>query len=181
MTAREDRVALKAFRSSRTVLSSIVALLVTACGVVVAAQVVSVLLGSPWLSMDGLYGWASTTPWRSPIVLTVAIVALLVGLALLYSAFGRGGSGLIPVHSGDPDLVVGVRARSFADALAHSAAQVPGVYEAHAAIHGATVAVTGRASPDTEEQVVRDAVLTRLAALEPVKPYAVTVELRGRA
>ncbi|MFI6598005.1 DUF6286 domain-containing protein [Nonomuraea sp. NPDC050536] len=178
-----DKAALKAFRPSRTVLSSVVALLITVVGVLVAVEVVSALLNRPVVSYLRLYGWAATNPWRNPLVLLVALLMLLAGLALLVTAFRSGRSSVIPVRTGDPELIVGVRAKSFAGALGHAAEQVPGVYEAHASIRGPTVTVTGRIAGPEKEQVteaVRDAVLTRMAALEPVTPLAVRVNLKER-
>ncbi|WP_214323341.1 DUF6286 domain-containing protein [Nonomuraea sediminis] len=179
-----DKTAMKMFRPSRTVLSSLVALLITVVGVLVAAEVVSALLNRPLVAYARMYVWAVTNPWRQPLILIVALLMLAAGLALLVTALRSGRSGLIPVHTGDPDLMVGVRARSFASALGHTAEQVPGVYEAHASIRGPTVTITGRvAGPEKEQaaEAVRHAVLTRMAALQPVTPLAVRVDLKERA
>ncbi|MBB5076861.1 DUF6286 domain-containing protein [Nonomuraea endophytica] len=180
-----DREALKEFRPQRTVPAVIVAALLVALGAVVAAEVISGLFGRPlgWLPVRNLLEWGSTTLWQSPAVLIGGIVVTLIGLALLVLAFVPGRPRMVPLHTSDPQLVIGVRPQSFSDTLAHAAGEVPGVRSAVAALRGRTVAVTATTSgwndAATGEQV-REAVLARMAGLAPVQPYKVSVRLKER-
>nr|WP_055505158.1 DUF6286 domain-containing protein [Nonomuraea pusilla] len=180
-----DRAAVRAFRPHRTVPAVVVAALVTLAGLYVAAETVSALVGAPLrlLPYDRMLAWASSTPWSDPLLLLGAAVATLVGLALLATALVPGRPRMIPVRTGDPDLVIGMRRKSFSSALAHAAEEVPGVHGARARLRGRTVAVTPFTSGWDEEgfaRAVRDAVLTRMAALQPVEPYRVAVNVKER-
>ncbi|MFI6298096.1 DUF6286 domain-containing protein [Nonomuraea sp. NPDC050790] len=183
---RADRAALKEFRPQRTVPAVIVAVLLVALGAVVAAEVISWLFGRPvgWLPAANMLDWAAATPWQSPVVLVGAIVVTLIGLALLVFALVPGRPRLVPLHTSDPQLVIGVRPQSFSSALAHAAGEVPGVRSAEAALRGRTVAVTATTSGWNDAATgaqVREAVLTRMEGLAPVQRYQVSVRLKERA
>ncbi|MFI7689109.1 DUF6286 domain-containing protein [Nonomuraea sp. NPDC049655] len=180
-----DRAAVRAFRPQRRVPAIVVAVLLTLLGLLVAAETVSALVGSPlrWLPYDRMLAWAATTPWSDPLVLTGAAIVALAGLALLIAALVPGRPRMVPVRTGDPDLIIGVRPKSFTRALEHAAEEVPGVRSAHASLRGHTVAVTPATSGWDDEgfgRAVREAVLTRLAGLDPVEPYRVAVNVKER-
>ncbi|GAA1665866.1 hypothetical protein GCM10009733_074410 [Nonomuraea maheshkhaliensis] len=180
-----DRAAVRAFRPQRRVPAVVVALLLTLLGLLVALETLSGLFGRPlrWIPYEGMRAWAASTLWSNPLVLLASAVVTLLGLALLITAVAPGRPSMVPVRSGDPDVIVGLRPKSVTRALAHAAEQVPGVHSARAVRRGHTFEVRpttyGR---DTGEfgQEVRGAVLTRLAALDLVEPYRVTVQVKER-
>jgi hypothetical protein len=180
-----DRAAVRAFRPRRTVPAVVVAALLTVLGAVVAAETVSALAGRPlrWVPLDRLLIWAASTPWNDPLFLLGTALVTLIGLALVVTALVPGKPRLIPVRTGDADLIIGMRRKSFARALAHAAEEVPGVHSARASVHGRTAAVTATTSGWDRErfgEAVRAMVLSRLAALNPVEPYQVKVNMRER-
>src|SRR5262249_13449195 len=104
------------------------------------------------------------------------------GLAVLAAALVPGRPRMMPVRTGDPGLIIGLRPRSVTRALAHAAEEVPGVLSARATLRGARITVTPliEGPDDGPGHAVRDAALTRLAALNPVEPYRVIVNVRER-
>ncbi|WP_433433661.1 DUF6286 domain-containing protein [Nonomuraea sp. CA-141351] len=178
-----DRAAVRAFRPNRRVPAIVVSVLLALLSLLVAAETISGLAGRPLrlVPYDGMLGWAASTLWSNPLFLLGSAVVSLIGLALLITALVPGRPGMVPVRSGDPDVIIGLRPRSVASALAHAAEEVPGVHSARATIRGHTVAVTPATSGWDEErfaQEVRTAVLTRLAGLNPVEPYRVAVNVK---
>ncbi|MGR6915016.1 DUF6286 domain-containing protein [[Actinomadura] parvosata] len=177
------RAAVRAFRPRRRVPAVIVAALLAMLSLLVLAETISALAGRPlrWVPYDRMLAWAGSTLWSDPRVLAGAAVVTLAGLVLLAIALVPGRPRMVPVRSGDPDLVIGLRPRSVTRALAHAAEQVPGVRSARATLRGHTFAVTpvtcGR-DVDGFGQDVRAAVLSRLAALDLVEPYRVSVNVR---
>ncbi|WP_336206008.1 DUF6286 domain-containing protein [Nonomuraea sp. LPB2021202275-12-8] len=184
-TRAADRVAKRAFRPRRAVPAAVVAVLLTALGLLVAAETISALFGRPLrlVPYDRMLDWAVSTTWASPLVLAAAAVVTLLGLALLLTALVPGRPRMVPVRTGDAEVVIGMRPKGFTGALAHAAEEVPGVRSARASLHGGTVTVTAETSgwdPEGFEQAVRNAVLDRLAALDPVEPYRVHVNVKER-
>jgi hypothetical protein len=180
-----DRAAIRAFRPQRRIPAIVVAVLLTLLGLLVAAETISALLGKPlhWLPYDAMARWATSTPWSNPLFLTGAGIVTLLGLALLVTALVPGRPRMVPLRTGDRDLIIGLRPKSFTRALAHAAEEVPGVHSAQATVRGRTVAVTPATSGWNEEgfaEAVREAVLTRLAGLGPVEPYRVAVDVKER-
>ncbi|MFI6919646.1 DUF6286 domain-containing protein [Nonomuraea spiralis] len=180
-----DRAAVRAFRPQRRVPAIVVAVLLALLGLLVAAETVSALVGSPlrWLPYDRMLAWAAATPWSHPLFLAGAAIVVLAGLALVAIALVPGRPRLVPVRTGDRDLIIGLRPKSFTRALEHAAEEVPGVRSAHATVRGRTVAVTPATSGWNGEgfgRAVREAVLTRLAGLDPVEPYRVAVNVKER-
>ncbi|MEQ4719117.1 DUF6286 domain-containing protein [Nonomuraea sp. B19D2] len=180
-----DRAVVRAFRPYRRVPAIVVAVLLTLLSFLVAAETISALVGRPlrWVPYDRMLGWASGTLWSNPLFLLASAVVALLGLALLVTALIPGRPSMMPVRSGDPDVIIGLRPKTVSRALAHAAEEVPGVHSARATIRGRTVAVTPATSGWDQErfaQEVRTAVLTRLAGLDPVEPYRVAVNVKER-
>ncbi|GAA2849292.1 hypothetical protein GCM10010517_06610 [Streptosporangium fragile] len=183
--AAADRAAIRAFRPRRVVPSVITATLMTLGGALVAAEVISALLGRPLrlVPYDRALAWASSTPWSSPQVATGAGLVALLGLVLALLALLPGRPRLVPIRTGDRDLVIGVPPRGFARALARAAEQVRGVGHARVRLHGRTADVTAESLiRDTTgmADAVRQAVHARIAELGPVRDYRVRVRLRER-
>ncbi|WP_189247671.1 DUF6286 domain-containing protein [Streptosporangium pseudovulgare] len=154
-------------------------------GGLVATEVISALLGSPVrvVPYDRMFAWAASTPWRSPQALGAATLLTALGLLLVLFALIPGRSRTVPVRTGDPDLIVGMRPRGFTGALAHAANRVPGVEHARVRLVGRTAQVTARTTlRDTSglPEAVRQAVHARIEELSPVHDHPVNVRLRGR-
>ncbi|GHH70539.1 hypothetical protein GCM10017673_22580 [Streptosporangium violaceochromogenes] len=180
-----DRAAVRAFRPRRVIPSLITAALMTLVGVVVAAEVISALLGRPlrWIPYDRWLGWAASAPWDSTPVMIGAGVVTALGLLLVLLALVPGRPRFIPVRTGDPELIIGMQPRSFTRALAHAAERVPGVDQARVRLHGRTAEVTARSplrEPAGLADAVRQAVTARIAALAPLGDYPVRVHVRGK-
>ncbi|MGW4468140.1 DUF6286 domain-containing protein [Nonomuraea sp. NPDC004354] len=180
-----DRAARHAFRSCRTIPASLAALALAAVGFVAAVEIVTTLTGRPvsWLPQGVLLSWATTTRWDQPAVLAGAAVLVLVGLVLLVLALRGGRVRTVPVHTGDPDLVIGLRPRGFAAALARAAEDVPGVHSAKATVRRGSVTVVARASGWDDarlSEAVLHAVTARIEALDPVADHRVSVSMKER-
>ncbi|GAA2662247.1 DUF6286 domain-containing protein [Nonomuraea recticatena] len=180
-----DKAALRAFKPRRMVAASVAALVLIGIGFVAAVEIISTLVNRPvgWLPKAPALSWASATPWSSPQVLAAASVLVLVGLGLLALAMKAGRPHLVPVRTGDPDLIIGLQPKGFAAALARAAEDVPGVHSAKAGVGGGRVAVTAYASGWNDARLteaVRHAVLARLGALGPINHYRVSVTMKER-
>ncbi|MFF0307977.1 DUF6286 domain-containing protein [Streptosporangium sp. NPDC004379] len=163
----------------------VTAVLMLAVGGLVAAEIISALLGMPLrvVPYDRMLAWASSTPWRSPQALGAATLLTALGLLLILLALIPGRPGTVPVRTGDPDLIVGVRRRGFTGALAHAADRVPGVEHSRVRLAGRTARVTARTTLRDASglpEAVRQAVHARIEELSPVHDHPVTVRLRGR-
>ncbi|PZG21609.1 DUF6286 domain-containing protein [Nonomuraea aridisoli] len=181
-----DRAAVRAFRPRRRIPAVVVAILLTLLGLLLAVETLSALFGSPLrlVPYDRMLGWASSTLWTNPWFLLGSALVTLLGLALLAAALVPGKPKMVPVRSGHRDLIIGLRPRSVARALARAAEQVPGVRSARAKLRGGTFTVTpttsGWRKRDEFRKDVRDAVLAKLAELDPVHPYRVAVHVKER-
>jgi hypothetical protein len=183
--ASADRAAVKAFRPRRVIPSVITAILMLVIGGLVAAEVISALLGNPLrlVPYDRVLGWASSTSWDDPSVLMGALVPVLLGVLLVLLALIPGRPRLIPVRTGDKDLIIGMRPKGFAHALTHAAEQVQGVDRARVRVLGRTAHVKADSFlRDTTgvADAVRQAVTARIATLSPVRDHSVRVKLREK-
>lgn len=180
-----DRAARRAFRPRRVISATVAALALVGIGFVAAVEIVSTLVRRPvhWLPHDRLLAWATTTRWDSPEVLAGGALLVLAGLVLLVLALHAGRCRTVPVRTGDPDLVIGLRPKGFATALAHAAEEVPGVHSAKATVRRGRVSVIARASGWDDERLseaVRHSVSARLEALSPVADHRVSVAMKER-
>ncbi|GII92648.1 DUF6286 domain-containing protein [Sinosporangium siamense] len=175
-----DRTAVHAFRPRRTLPSVIVSVLLILFGVVVAIGAFSTLAGRP--AYGPLLNWASATPWQNPPLLIGAAIAVLIGLWLIVLALRPGRPSLVPLHTGDQELVMGMRRRSFARSLAQAAEAVSGINRAKVRLGGGSAHVIARTRlHDTRglAEKVRHAVETQMHVLGPISSYPVRVDLRG--
>jgi hypothetical protein len=182
---RADRAAMRAFRPSRTVPATLTAAVLTLLGALVTIEVVSALLGAParLVPYDGLLAWATTTQWADGVVILGAAVLVALGLLLLLLALVPGRPRLVPLRTGDPDLIIGMRRRDFARTLEHAAREVPGVDGARIGLlrrRADVVAYTSLRDRSGLADAVRQAVADRVAALDPVGGRRVEVRLRVR-
>ncbi|MEU8036107.1 DUF6286 domain-containing protein [Streptosporangium sp. NPDC049078] len=180
-----DRAAIRAFRPRRVLPSVITAVLMTVIGLLLALEVVSALLGRPLrlVPYDRILAWATSTPWSDPRMMAGAGLVGLLGLLLVLLAIIPGRPTLIPVRTGDKDLVIGMQRRGFARSLAHAAEQVQGIEHARVRLHGKAVHVAADSGMrDTRglADAVREAVNMRITALSPVWKYPVHVHLREK-
>ncbi|SDH25569.1 hypothetical protein SAMN05421505_11335 [Sinosporangium album] len=185
MTSAADRAAVHAFRPRRTLPAVLTAALLAVIGTLVAIAVISGALGSParWIPYKGLLAWASATPWQDPALLVGAAIVTLLGIWLIVLALRPGRPGMVPLHTGDPESIMGMRRRSFARSLAHAAEEVMGIDRAKVTIgdHRADVTAHTRLH-DTGElaEEVRQAVTQRLESFDAIGGYAVRVNIRGK-
>lgn len=175
-----DRAARRAFRPRRTIPATIAAIVLTLLGAYVAAEVISALVGRPLrlLPYDRVLLWGATTPWQSPQVLIGSALVALLGLVLLLCGLLPGKPRLLPVHTGDERLIVGLRPKSVTTSLTRAAEAVPHVRSARARLRRREVTVAAEITGRDKEGVaeaVRQAVTTKLASLALVDPLRVTV------
>ncbi|MFE3455070.1 DUF6286 domain-containing protein [Nonomuraea sp. NPDC059194] len=180
-----DRAARREFRPRRTISASLAALALVGIGFVAAVEIVTALTSRPahWLPRDPVMSWAQTTQWDDRAVLVGAGVLVLAGLVLLALALRGGHPRTVPVRTGDPDLVIGLRPKGFATALAHAAEDVPGVHAARATVRRGRVNVVAHASGWDDarlSEAVRHAVTERIEALAPIADYRVSVSMKER-
>lgn len=184
-SASADRATINAFRPRRVIPAVVTAVLMTALGVFVALEVISALVGHPLrlLPYDRMLTWASSTPWSDPRVMWGATVVGLLGLLLVLLALIPGRPTLIPVRTGDRDLMIGMQRRGFTRSLAHAAERVQGINRARVRLVGKSVRVdadSGLRDTTGLADAVREAVTGRIAALSPVWNHPVHVRLRGK-
>ncbi|SEF89308.1 hypothetical protein SAMN04489712_102410 [Thermomonospora echinospora] len=182
-TAR--RAARRAFRPRRRLPALLVSSLLIAAGVIVAAEVISTLVGSPLRLVD--YGravsWLTGTSWNDPATRAAAAVISLLGLACLLAGLRPGHTSLIPLRSDDPHLVMGVTERGLRRAVAAAAADVEmitSVRRVKVRRHRVIVeAETALRDPGGLTRQVGAAVTRRLEELGPRPRRAVSVRVRS--
>ncbi|MBX6386052.1 MAG: hypothetical protein IRZ07_24275 [Microbispora sp.] len=179
-----DGAARRAFRPSRGLPAAVAALALLGIGGLTAVHVVSALLGLPVkiVPYDEWARWASTTAWNDGRALAVAAALTLIGLVLILIAVVPGRGRMIPLRTGDPDLVVGMPRRALARALRARAGEVDGVRTAGARMRGWHADVSVRTDlRDTTalEGRVRAAVEDELARLAPAHRVSLRVRVHG--
>ncbi|GLW98680.1 DUF6286 domain-containing protein [Microtetraspora sp. NBRC 16547] len=183
-SARTRTRAARYFRTRRKVPAAIAAIVLFAVGLLTAVEVISALVGHPALIVP--YGpvveWARTSVWRDGTVMASAGVMGIVGLLLILLGTVAGRPRLVPLRSGDPDMVIGVSRRVLRRLLGAVAGRVDGVRRARAGIRGRRVTIhAGSDLRDTAavEDHVRAVVEDELAALAPVGRFTVRTKVRG--
>ncbi|MCG5214447.1 DUF6286 domain-containing protein [Streptosporangium soli] len=180
-----NRAAARAFRPRRSWPAVIAAVALLVVGLVVALEIISALLQNParLLPYDSVQGWANATRWNDTGVIVTAAVVTALGLLLLLIALIPGRPRYVPLLTGDRDLIIGLRRRSFARALSHAAEGVDGVSGARTRVHGNHVHVTAT-TPLHEtgglDDAIRQAVSSKLTSLAPASSPHLSVSLRNK-
>ncbi|GAA0579061.1 DUF6286 domain-containing protein [Actinomadura livida] len=178
---KADRAAKHAFHSRRVWPAMVAALLLTAAGVLTAIEVVSALLDRP----AGIfpYGWVKDAAWEDWYALAIFGALAILGLCFLLAALLPGRSRMVPLHGGDPGLVMGVSRRGLRRAVAAAAEGAPGVSGvARVRLGRRRVKVVARTpvhEPAGLDEGVADAVRAPLERLEPLPDRSVRVWMRG--
>ncbi|WP_242903928.1 DUF6286 domain-containing protein [Actinomadura terrae] len=186
MRTRADRAARHAFRARRVWPGMIAALLLTAAGVLTAAEIISAWAGSPLhiVAYGRVRNWADDTAWKDWQALAAAGGLTLLGLVFLLAGLLPGRSRLVPLHGDDPDLLMGVTRRGLKSAVASAAGDAPGVSGVRRVrLRPRRVKVVAetpvRESSDLDARVGA-AVGDRLGRLQPVPDRSVSVRLKHR-
>jgi hypothetical protein len=174
----------RALRPRRGVPAVVAALVLLACGGLVAAEVVSALAGRPLrlVPYEQVAEWASRTAWQDRATLLTAGATAAVGVLLILIAVVPGRPRLVALRTGDPDLVAGVPRSALARMLAAAASDVDGVREARARVRGRRVlvaATTGLRETTRLTERVRAAVEDELGRFSPVYPMSIRTRVRG--
>lgn len=178
--------AARTFRPKRNTPAIIAAAALLVAGVLVAAEVISALLGRPMrvLPYESVSKWAARTPWQDPWALLASSVVTALGLLLLFIALVPGRPRLMALRTGDPDLIAGISRRTLTGILARAASRVDGVSTARARLRGRRVTITVTTAVRDLSGLgerVYDAVNAELGALSPIHVIVPRVRVRGPA
>ncbi|MFI7640891.1 DUF6286 domain-containing protein [Nonomuraea sp. NPDC049400] len=177
------RRARRALRPARTLPGAFVALALAAGLGATAAEVVSELIGHPlgWVPVNELVGLAGKTSW--PQLSTAALVTVGVGTLMLLLAIVPGRSGLVPVETSDPLIVIGITRSGLRRTLRAAAQQVAGVNKAQVRLRRRTIEVTIVTQAESSGSMLRQigtAVGDRLAGVGTLGTGEVVVRLRRK-
>ncbi|MBB6554888.1 DUF6286 domain-containing protein [Nonomuraea rubra] len=178
------RRARRVLRPARTVPGALLALVLAGGLGATAAEVVSALLGAPlgWVPVNEVVELAGRTTW--PETATAALVAAGAGTLMLLLAIVPGRSGLVPVETSDPLIVIGITRSGLRRTLRAAAQQVAGVDKARVRLRRRTIEVTVTTGAESTGQMLRQvgtAVGDRLAGVGTLGTGEVVVRLRRRA
>ncbi|MEV0825710.1 DUF6286 domain-containing protein [Nonomuraea rubra] len=178
------RRARRVLRPARTVPGALLALALAGGLGATAAEVVSALLGAPlgWVPVNEVVELAGRTTW--PETATAALVAAGAGTLMLLLAIVPGRSGLVPVETSDPLIVIGITRSGLRRTLRAAAQQVAGVDRARVRLRRRTIEVTVTTGAESTGQMLRQvgtAVGDRLAGVGTLGTGEVVVRLRRRA
>jgi hypothetical protein len=174
----------RAFRPRRTLLATVVSILLAAAALVTVVGAVTAMARGradvpelTWLAPLGRARWDDTA------ALATAAVACVLGLALLATALAPGRRRVIALASEDPQTVTAITRAGLGRHLATVASGVDGVSRARARLRGKHVRVTVmtplRDTAELPGEVTR-AVFGRLEELRPLDPLLVDVAVRKR-
>ncbi|MEV1169653.1 DUF6286 domain-containing protein, partial [Nonomuraea sp. NPDC049784] len=177
------RRARRALRPARTLPGAFVALALAAGLGATAAEVVSGLIGHPlgWVSANKFMDLAVKTTW--PELSTAALVAAGAGTLMLLLALVPGRSGLVPVETSDPLIVIGITRAGLRRTLRAAAQQVAGVDKARVRLRRRTIEVTIVTQSESSGVMLRQigtAVGDRLAGVGTLGTGEVVVRLRRK-
>ncbi|POM25124.1 hypothetical protein BTM25_37660 [Actinomadura rubteroloni] len=180
---RADRRARHMFRTRRAWSALIAATLLTAVGALTAIETLTALAGAPAkiVPYEGVASWLRRTPWSSAAVLAISAVVALAGLGALAAALVPGRCRLVPLHGGDPDLLVGVTRGGLRGAAASAARSVDGISAVKKVrVRRRRLVLKARTPLRREHDLaarVHDAVQSRLDELAPVPRRKVKVRI----
>jgi hypothetical protein len=182
---RANRAAVREFRPRRVIPAVVASAALMAIGLIAALEIISGLLGVParLIPYPRVLAWAQSTRWNETAVIVGAAVIAALGLLLLLIALVPGRPRYVPLHTGDPELVMGMRRRSFARALEHAATSVQGVKDAKARVRGDRVRVTATTTMHDSarlEDAAHQAVAGTINSLGPTGAPRLDVSLRRR-
>ncbi|MEQ4718668.1 DUF6286 domain-containing protein [Nonomuraea sp. B19D2] len=177
------RRARMALRPARTLPGAFVALALAAGLGAAATEVVSGLIGHPlgWVPVNELVDLAGKTNW--PQLSTAALVMVGAGTLMLLLAIVPGRSGLVPVETSDPLIVIGITRSGLRRTLRAAAQQVAGVNKAQVRLRRRTIEVTIVTQAESSGSMLRQigtAVGDRLAGVGTLGTGEVVVRLRRK-
>ncbi|MEV4169502.1 DUF6286 domain-containing protein [Nonomuraea sp. NPDC049709] len=178
------RRASRVLRPARTLPGALVALTLAAGLGATAAEVVSGLLGAPlgWVPVNEVVDLAGRSTW--PELATGALVVAGAGALMVLLAIVPGRSGMVPVETSDPLIVIGITRSGLRRTLCAAAQQVAGVDKARVRLRRRTIEVTVMTGAESSGQMLRQvgtAVGDRLAGVGTLGTGEVVVRLRRRA
>ncbi|MEV0973134.1 DUF6286 domain-containing protein [Microtetraspora glauca] len=160
------------------------AIILLAIGVLTAIETISALFGHPAkiVPYSQVADLARAATWQDNAVMACAGALGIIGLVLLLIGLAPGRPRLVPLRSGDPDMIIGMPRRMLARVLGAVAGQVDGVRRVRAKVRGRRVTV--HAGSDLRDMsALRDrveaAVDDELAKLAPVGRYTVRTKVSG--
>lgn len=179
------RTVQRQYRTRRTVPAVIVALLIAAASIVIVIEVISRLVDQPLglLPVDALGDLGRETQWNDPLTVTVAIVAVLLGVLLLVLALTPGRVRARPLRSARPGVAVAVAPGDLERLVAQAAEAVDGVDHASASAGNGRVSVRVNSplhDPGGLDEQVQQAVSERLDQLGLLDEPQIRVSVRHR-
>jgi hypothetical protein len=132
--------------------------------------------------------WAQSTAWRDPAALATAGAVTVLGVLLLLAAVLPGRPRLVPLRTGDPDLVFGVSRPTLAALVAGEVSRVEGVRRVRVRVRRRRLVVVADALCDAAgpydaaglTRRVREAAGGELARLNPLIAFTVRPRVRAR-
>lgn len=181
--AAERVAALRALRPARSPASVVAALVLVGAGTVAVAETfLAVAERAPHLvAFEPATLWAQDTAWRDPAALGTAGAVTVLGALLVLAAVLPGRSRLVPLRTGDPDLVLGVSRPMLAALVAGEVARVRGVRRVRVRLRRRRLLVTActdAGDPDAVRDRVREAAERELARLDPLISLTVRSKVR---
>jgi len=168
-------------RPRRSTLAILVALVILAVMALIATSSIQVLLGrGPVLRFEAIAGYATRLTWNAPTTLAAAIVAVVLGLVLLYVAITPGNPTVLPLAGGDGRTEAGVQRRSLATDLTTTARTADGISKATVTVGRSKVTAavrTPRADTTGISEKVHGLLTDRLAAIAPARTPRIRVRV----
>ncbi|MEV0147345.1 MULTISPECIES: DUF6286 domain-containing protein [unclassified Nonomuraea] len=173
----------RALRPARTPAGAVVALALTVCLGLSAAEIVTALVGKPLglLPLERLIDLAGRHAWAE--LRTGALWTAGAGAALLLLAVVPGRCRLVPVETSDPNIVIGITRVGLRRTLRAVAQEVEGVSRARVRLRRRTIEVTVTTGAESTGAMLRQvgaAVGDRLAGVGTLGTGEVVVRLRRR-
>jgi len=184
--AAERQAAVRALRPARSPASVVAALvLVTAGAVALAETLLVVAERAPRLvAFERMTLWAESTTWRDPAALGTAAAATALGVLLVLAAVLPGRPRLVPLRTGDPDLILGVSRQVLAALVADAVARAAGVHRVRVRVRRRRLVVVASAEPGdagAAAERVRRTAERELARLDPLIALRVRPRIRVAA
>lgn len=168
-------------RRHRVIPAVVTATVLAAAGITVVIDVIAVQTGHRALiwPYQQIADQLRASRWDATPILAVAAAITFLGLLLIAAALIPGKRTLIPLDTGDPDLVVGTSRRSLRRTLTDAALSVDGITTATARPTRRAVKVSATSQlrdPAGQRAQVTDAVNHRLEELALALPVSTRVK-----